>query len=156
MKRLSSILILCLLISSYAEAQKRGKSKERINALRVGFITEKLELTTAESEKFWPVYNEYDDKRTELRREYRQKRKASAQTDDEAEKQIMSNFDNQEKLIALKRTYYNKFKTVLPAKKLARLEKAEREFKKVIVKEMQRRKQRRQGQGQKRQRNNNN
>jgi len=153
MKRLLSILILCLLVGSYAQAQGRGKSKERIKALHVAFITEKLELTPEESEKFWPVYNEFDQKRTQLRREYRKKRKAGAETDDQAEELILSNFESQEKLIALKRTYFEKYKAILPVKKLARLGKAEREFKQVIVKEMQRRRTKRQGQGKGKRRN---
>ena len=139
MKKLLSILVLCLLVSSYAQAQKRGNKQERIKSLRIAFITEKLQLTPAEVENFWPLYNEFEKKRSSLRKEYRQDRKTGELTDDEAEKQISSNFENQEKLIALKRTYFEKFKKILPVKKVARLEKAEREFKTEIVKEMRKR-----------------
>jgi len=147
MKRLLSITILCLLIVSYTQAQKRGKSKDRIKVLHIAFITEKLELTPAESEKFWPLYNEFDRERTQLRKEYRAKRKAGADTDSEAEELILSNFESQEKLIALKRTYFEKYKAVLPIKKLTRLTAAEREFKQVIVEEMKRRRAQKEGKG---------
>ncbi len=125
---------------SFAQAQKREKARERIKALRVAFITKKLDLTPSESEKFWPVYNEFEQKRNKLRKEHRKTHKNGDLSDDEAEAQMLANFDTQEQMISLKRTYFKKFKTILPVKKLARLEKAEREFKEVVVKEMRRRK----------------
>mgnify|MGYP006924552651 CR=1 FL=1 len=84
---------------------------------------------------------------TQLRKEYRAKRKAGADTDSEAEELILSNFESQEKLIALKRTYFEKYKAVLPIKKLTRLTAAEREFKQVIVEEMKRRRAQKEGKG---------
>ena len=140
MKKLLSILIICLLASSFAQAQKREKARERIKAMRVAFITEKLQLTPTESEQFWPVFNEFERERNKLRKEHKAARKGDDLSDDEAEAQMMANFDTQEQMIALKRKYFKKLKTILPVKKLARLEKAEREFKEVVVKEMRRRK----------------
>ena len=32
--------------------------RERLESFRIQFITKKLDLTTAEAEKFWPLYNE--------------------------------------------------------------------------------------------------
>ena len=34
------------------------EQKERLESFRIQFITKKLDLTPAEAEKFWPVYNE--------------------------------------------------------------------------------------------------
>ena len=34
---------------------------EKIQSLKIAFITQKLQLTTDEAEKFWPVYNQYDN-----------------------------------------------------------------------------------------------
>ncbi len=134
-----SILVICLLVSSYAQAQKKG-NKERVKALRIAFITDKLQLTTEESEKFWPLYNEYASKRKALRDEYRKDKGTEELTNDEAERQIDANLENQEKMIRLKRSYIEKFKKVLPAKKVAQLGKAEREFKSAILKERRKRK----------------
>ncbi len=139
MKKLLSILVICLLVSSYAQAQKKGKRHEKIKSLRIAFITDKLQLTPDESEKFWPLYNEYDDKRKALRRSFQNNKNTKELTDDEAEKQIDANFESQEKMIQLKRSYFEKFKSVLPAKKVAQLGKAEREFKAVVLKEMRKR-----------------
>ena len=35
--------------------------EEKIKALKIAFITEELNLTSNEAEKFWPVYNKYDE-----------------------------------------------------------------------------------------------
>ena len=34
------------------------QQRERLESFRIQFITKKLDLTPAEAEKFWPVYNE--------------------------------------------------------------------------------------------------
>jgi len=139
MKKLLSILVICLLVSSYAQAQKKGKRQEKIKSLRIAFITDKLQLTTDESEKFWPLYNEYDSKRKALRKSFQKNKRTDELTDDEAEKQINAKFESQEKMIQLKRSYFEKFKKVLPAKKVAQLGKAEREFRAVVLKERRKR-----------------
>ena len=43
------------------------KKKEKIEAIKMAYLTEELELTVAESQAFWPVYNERQNKEHELR-----------------------------------------------------------------------------------------
>jgi hypothetical protein len=42
------------------------RKREQIKVLKAAFFTE-IGFTTSEAEKFWPVYNTYDDKQFELR-----------------------------------------------------------------------------------------
>jgi hypothetical protein len=42
------------------QGEDRKDRKERIEVLKIQFITEKLELTPSEAESFWPVYEEYN------------------------------------------------------------------------------------------------
>src|SRR5688572_13194852 len=80
MKRLLQILLFLVCVSpAFAqepdpdvEVQIDPKAKEKINAARVAYITERLELTPEEAEKFWPVYREFVQKRQDLRKDYRQ------------------------------------------------------------------------------------
>ncbi len=56
------IITLALLIlgTSFGSiAQEKGEEVQRENkkAQKIAFISTKLELSTAEAEKFWPVYN---------------------------------------------------------------------------------------------------
>jgi hypothetical protein len=42
------------------QGEDRKDRKERIEVLKIQFITEKLDLTPSEAESFWPVYEEYN------------------------------------------------------------------------------------------------
>lgn len=54
-------LVLTFIIATTTIAQEDKESKrEKIKALKVAFITERLELTPDEAQTFWPVYNIYD------------------------------------------------------------------------------------------------
>jgi hypothetical protein len=64
MKTLKILFILLSLVTFTSHAQG---PKERIKALKIAFITSELSLTTTESEKFWPVYNAYDEKQFDLK-----------------------------------------------------------------------------------------
>jgi len=113
-----------------------SKKEERIRSLRIAFLTEKLDLTPQEAEKFWPIYNEYEKERRKLRRE----RKKTGATDVNADEMVEASFERDEKLLKLKRTYYNKLKKVVSSQKLVQLDRAEKEFRRKVVKEMKRRK----------------
>ena len=52
-------IILFLNMSTELIAQERREHYQRIEAIKVAFITKKLDLTTEEAQKFWPVYNNY-------------------------------------------------------------------------------------------------
>ncbi|WP_147676056.1 Spy/CpxP family protein refolding chaperone [Algibacter pacificus] len=55
------ISLLIFLFSITLFAQRHNHDRERIQALKVSFITEKLDLTTKEAQAFWPIYNAYDE-----------------------------------------------------------------------------------------------
>ncbi len=59
------ILTLFLLISGISFGQQKP-DWEKIKSLKVAFITEKLSLTSKEAQSFWPVYNEFEEKRDAL------------------------------------------------------------------------------------------
>lgn len=51
------------------------KRKDKIETLKRAYISEKLELTVAEAEKFWPVYNEFDAQKGANRKSIKQAEK---------------------------------------------------------------------------------
>jgi hypothetical protein len=132
------IMLMLFVIKSAAQ----NPNFEKLNAYKIGFFTKRLNLTSAEAEKFWPVYNEY------------QKQKNLIQ----AEKiSIIRNFnqnestlnDNQlselgDKLIgtivqesSLAVTFHKKLKEVLPPAKVIRFYQAENQYKIQLLKELQ-------------------
>ncbi len=53
------ILFLALFIGVGYICSAQPQRGEKIEAIKVAYITKELSLTSSEAEKFWPVYNEY-------------------------------------------------------------------------------------------------
>jgi hypothetical protein len=108
---------------------------DKVEALRVAFISKKVELTTSESEKFWPVYNEYNDKLKAVKRNLRQSYRKSPETLTEKEAEDLYHLDLQSKQAEtdLHKQYGEKIKAIIGVKKLVRLKVAEEEFKREII-----------------------
>ncbi|WP_340696598.1 sensor of ECF-type sigma factor [Flavobacterium ginsengisoli] len=66
-KNILPLLLFLTSISFFAQNGKIDEKREKIKAFKVSFLTTELELTSTEAEKFWPIYNAYDDKQYELK-----------------------------------------------------------------------------------------
>jgi hypothetical protein len=62
MKRILVFLIIVMMFPAI-RTSAQNTNLERLNNYKIGFFTKKLNLTTQEAEKFWPVYNEYQGQR---------------------------------------------------------------------------------------------
>ena len=113
-----------------------GNKRERIEALRVAFITQKLNLTPDESQKFWPVYNEYQDKLKSSRKEFKSQPTTFA-NDKEAQEYLGAELLLKQREFSLYKEYYEKIKKTIPIKKVAELRQAEEDFKKELLKQLQ-------------------
>lgn len=141
---LKIFFILILLFSSglpKATAQPGPKKKEQIEALRMGFLTQKLDLTGKEAQQFWPVYNEYQDKLEALRRTRKKElRQEPVSLDGLSEQEAAQIIDAELQLktreVELNKTYYDKFRQVLPVLKVLKLMRAEEEFKRELLKQL--------------------
>jgi len=110
-----------------------SRKKEKVESMRIAFITQKLDLTPEEAPKFWPVYNELQKKREELRRKKhgegkKMKPSLDSLTDKEIEKLVDDEIALRQKKLDLQKEYHSKFKSVLPIKKVAKLYRAEEQF----------------------------
>ena len=135
MKHFYKIVILVYLFfySGYSLAQN---PKDKVAELRVAFISKKLELTNSESEKFWPVYNEYNDKIRAVKKNLRQSYKKGVDnlTDKEAEDLYQLDMKTKQAELAIHEQYSVKIKDIIGAKKTLKLHVAEEEFKLEIIK----------------------
>jgi len=129
MKKIFSLFIICCFtLSVFAQ---RG---ERMKAFKAAYFTEKLELTTEEARLFWPIHDEFEAERKKLRDQFeRPDKRIENLSDEELEKLLNQRFDLEEQELQLKRKYFQKFKTALPIRKVARLHRVEREFKKEVL-----------------------
>lgn len=122
-----------------------GKMREKVKTMKIGFITQKLDLTTEEAKVFWPVYNGYENEMEALRKQRRGERKDARQefetmSDKDAEKIVDDEIAFRQKELDVQKKYHAQFKQVLPAKKIAILYRSEEEFKKELLERIRNRK----------------
>ncbi len=138
--------MICLLSTSLVRAQQVDNQnfRERLESMKVGFITDKVGLSPKQSQVFWPIYNEYEAAQKSVKKQYRPNKKIEQMSDEELEQRILNSFQQEEELLALKRTYFTKMKTVLNIRQIALLRSAEQEFNKEVLRKMMNFQQRRQ------------
>jgi hypothetical protein len=128
-----------LLSQTLPPSQARAKVGARVEARRAAFLSQRLQLTPEEAQVFFPLFNEYFSKLKVIRQQLHTEKRVEDLNDVEAEKAIATQFDVETRVIDLKKDYYQKFKKVLSAKRVALLYKAERDFKGELLNELQNR-----------------
>lgn len=137
---LFTLVILFCSIQLFAQRQMDPKMIEVIKSKKVAFIAEQVGLTSKESEKLWPVYNQLETERFALmdkRRELEESTEVkSGKSDDYYRKltlEIVSLHLKESKMIE---EYNNKFLSILPAEKVIKLYRSERKFRSYLMHEM--------------------
>jgi len=139
MKNLKQLLLaFFFLSSSITFAQEHKPVREKVEAMKVGFMTERLNLTPEEAKVFWPVYNKYKDELESVRKSRRDnlinaKMNFDEMTDKEVEKVIDSEISSRQSELDLLKKYHPQFKQVLPIKKVGKLYRAEEDFKRKLL-----------------------
>ena len=144
MKRIFTILFFVSCLNILAQSNDR---LERLKALKVAFITEKLDLTPKEAQSFWPIYNKYNDDsekvRENQRMEYRENVKRGEKLSDLADqvstKLVASFLSAEEEQLRLKKQLVSNLKSIISSKKVWRLIRAEDEFKQKMIEEYKKR-----------------
>lgn len=119
--------ILFLFVGS-TFAQSKETRFQQIEAAKIAYITKNLELTPAEAQKFFPIYNEYHKEIRNIMHESRTGR---------------SNFNQDRglefdaKILACKKKYRTRFTTVISGTKASRFFEVEREFRAQLFKELE-------------------
>jgi hypothetical protein len=136
--------ILCV-FATFVVFGQGGPGREKIKTLKVAFITERLGLTSDEAQAFWPVYNAHEKDIQRIRRTERVDIQAKFMDMDMLSQAEASELLNQ--LMELEKTKQNlhfafleKMSTVISPKKTLLLIKAEEDFKRRLLREMQKRK----------------
>lgn len=127
----------CFIFSSHSQR----KSKEKIKALKIAYITERLELTSEEAQDFWPIYNDYNNKQNEIKIKNREAIKKLLNTRghidsikaEEAKNAIFLNLKNDKVLNKLKTDFISKMKDIIPYNKILKLQIVEMEFNKKLM-----------------------
>jgi len=123
------IVITLLLPAVISFAQPPGGTQ--IEAVKVEYLTRRLDLSPDDAQRFWPVYRNYQreiQKIIQERRKARQEQKKSGEQVDELE--------YEEDLLEVKKKYRKEFSDVLPAQKVNLLFQAEKDFREELLKQL--------------------
>jgi len=134
-------VFIVLSLYTFAQEGPRGEQKEKIEELKIAFITKELDLSPDEAQAFWPVYNEMEDK---LRAERKKRRKLGRQLQNNFEsfsdKELFDKtneiLDSEIKEAQLKKEYTKKIADVLGFKKATKLLSLEQRFKRELLEQL--------------------
>lgn len=120
-----AVFLTALSLQSNAQSSRYDKIEE----LKIAFISKQLNLSPKQSQDFWPIYNEYDHAKQGLFRKYRKMFEADKLSMQDVEQRM----EREKEFIDLKNKYINRFSKVLTPIQIADLKSAERQFKKLLL-----------------------
>lgn len=131
-----------LLSQSTVYGQRGDDHKERWEKYRsekVAFLTTNLNLTPAEAQKFWPVYNQMDKEKSDAQKKRRdlenQVRDAGESLSDKEITKLTREYAGNMKMEGdLLDKYNEEFLKILPPKKVLKLYQVENEFRMYMFK----------------------
>jgi hypothetical protein len=116
---------------------KQRPNREQVETMKIGFLTQRLSLTSEEAKVFWPVYTKYQDELETLRKSRREnlgdQKRFNELSEKEIEKAVDSELGFRQSELDLLKKYHGQFKQVLPIKKVAMLYRAEEDFKRELL-----------------------
>ena len=132
---------------SERRTENRSRGAVRSNPVqieRIAYFTEKIGLTSAEAQLFWPVYNEMDNKRNELFEERAAivqefVNNAGSLNDRQIDEQLKRLVAIQQQEAALPAEYDAQFRKILPTHKVMNLYVAEMGFRNYLLQRIQNR-----------------
>ncbi len=145
MRKIILIIIFICISSVQLFAQKNDHN--RIKAFKTAYITNVLDLSSSEAEKFWPIYNVFSKtiqkvknrKTRELAQQMNVKGGIDNLTDDEATSLIKEYLTIDANVLEAKRKLYKELDGIIPSKKIIMLFKAEKDFNKELLKRFRQR-----------------
>lgn len=125
MKQIVIGLVVFFQLSAFnALAQIR---QGKVESIKVAYLSEKLNLDPKTAERFWPVYNQYDD---EMHNAINDLKRGN---DSRSADQIL---DREQRTIDIKRKYSAQFLKVISNDQLGRLFQSEKEFNQILLRRM--------------------
>jgi hypothetical protein len=122
-------LTVFLAIASNAFAQRPQVDQEKLQSARIAFITTRLDLKPEQAEKFWPIFNQYNDGREKTMRQISELGKGvETVSEDEAKSRIQQRLKLQSELLDKEKGFVNDVSKVLSSKQILMLNNIARDF----------------------------
>ena len=135
MKQILFLLLTMLTCIAFGQEDKRSQ----IKAMKTAYLTEELDLSSEEAEKFWPIYNTYrknlwqlnDEKYLTLHDNYRLD--LNEISNRQAIEMLGISKQKEKEEMQLRETFQSDLLKVLPARKVFMLRKVEEGFKRKLL-----------------------
>ena len=127
---------ICPLVFAQPDPDQMSRNP-RIAQYRIAIFTEVLQLTPEEAQTFWPVYNSYLAQKENIRKSGKPAKPLDNMSDAEIEDQIKRHFEAQTRMLELDKQLVEDLRKVLPVRKIAKLNNAEKEFRASLLKKLQ-------------------
>lgn len=143
---IKKIIFGILLFTFFSGVAQRG-SHQKIKAYKTAYITEALDLTVNEAEKFWPIYNSYDKKLHEIKviktkqlfKKIREAGSIDELSDGEADKILNDFLAIDTKIGEIKENLKKDLSGIISSKKMIKLISAEKNFNRELLKRFRQR-----------------
>lgn len=143
---MKKILITLALVFAFgltmAQKGQPGSAEAKLEAARIALITERLELTPAQAQQFWPVYNEFARERRMIQEQYRNTRRQydlKNLSEEEGQRLMNAGLETKQKVLDLEKEYSKRLHQVVTAKQMMALRKAEEDFRDMVLRRLEQR-----------------
>ncbi|MGB3466717.1 MAG: hypothetical protein WBA74_15665 [Cyclobacteriaceae bacterium] len=129
-------LAFTLMLSLHGHAQVNEEAKSKILAARIALITERLDLSPDQAEKFWPVYKQYLNQKQEIKNEFRNRLGGidpKNATEEESKKVLELRLELKQRELSLEKDFSGRLLSVISSRQLVSLRQAEQEFRKRLM-----------------------
>jgi hypothetical protein len=139
---ITSLQVFSQSVGTNNNTNTQQSSKEKIQAQKVAFISQDLQLSPAEAEKFWPLYNEFNSKKDEFGKTKKELEKNARKngidqlTDKQAQELIDAELNFEQNVLDLKKEYIEKYKAVIGIIKTVKLFQSEKKFNNYLLKQL--------------------
>jgi hypothetical protein len=108
------------------DGEGNAPAGNRLEALKIAYLTKKLDLSTEEAQRFWPIYNKYMEEIRGIRADQKQKNLPEIEVED--------------RILNVRKKYNNEFTKALSPEKVNTFFRSEKDFGNFIQRELQERK----------------
>jgi len=142
MKQLLILALSFVCFSSFAQQGRMQEKLEKVNNLKIAYLTKALELSSAQAEKFWPIYNNYEKELMQTRGTFKQKHmndRMDGLSDKESKDLLDDQMAMESAVVAIRKNYRTEFLKVLTPQQLVSLMEAEKRFNQLLKDKMRER-----------------
>ena len=145
-KHTIALLIITLVFFGLNTNAQSSDKREQLKSLKIGFISEALDLSPKEATDFWPIYNFYQDK---IHKFYYQNRSIKRElksenfegmSDSKASDLLDRLLKTDKDIYTEKEVMFEKLQSILPSKKILKLHKSEDGFNRKMLEHYRKRK----------------